>query len=619
LLAVLVPSASADERRHSRDEALFSAAEYLDHVSYLASDELEGRGTGQEGIDQAANYIADYFRACGVKPGGDNGTYFQEFTIQSFRSQIGADTRLAIGAKGRKHRRPAKVRQDYVPFPFSARGAFKGEVVFAGYGIVNEEEGYDDYAGVDASGKVVLVLRRAPKFARFSYEEMAFRTKATRANARDAAALLVVNPVGDDEGDTLYEFETEPNGFFGFGRRTYGLPMMHVTQAMANKMLSAGGLPELAAIQKQIEDGRKPVSAPLKGVSVRGLVDIDPVKTAVRNVIGLIPGTGDQASEYIVLGGHYDHVGVRNKGEPSFDPSRDISNGADDNASGTAMVMTLANAYTKGAPPNRSIVLVLFTAEEMGLIGSRHYAENPTVHLDECAAMLNFDMVGRLKNDLVEVGGMRTGGFEDLVQRDAEQYGLKIKDGGGGSGPSDHMMFYAKKIPVLFFFTGLHRQYHQPTDDANLINSDGAMRIAKLAADCIDEIDASAQRPQFASDERGTWLTIQEDDTEPGAAPTSAPTAEPPPRGVLGVYLEECGGEGVVVTQVVENSPAQRAGIKKNDRILKIGDEQIDSRAKLVELLGRPGRSERMTIVVRRGAEELTIKVRLGRPHGNRR
>ncbi|MCA9283449.1 MAG: M20/M25/M40 family metallo-hydrolase, partial [Phycisphaerales bacterium] len=217
-----------------------------------------------------------------------------------------------------------------------------------------------------------------------------------------------------------------------------GLPIMHVTPAFANRMLAAGGLQDIKTLQDRIERTQAPASAPLEGVSARGRVEIEPVYSDVRNVVGMIPGTGPQKDEIIVLGAHYDHLGIRNKDKADFDPTKDISNGADDNASGTAMLMQFAKAYTQGDAPNRTLVLVAFTGEELGLLGSAHFAKEPTVDLDKCIAMLNFDMVGRLKDDMLEVGGMRTGGFEAIIDDLAQPYGFDIRDGGGGRGPSDH-------------------------------------------------------------------------------------------------------------------------------------------------------------------------------------
>lgn len=609
IAAWLAPSAAwaGDEHRHSRQTSLFSAAEYREHVGYLASDELEGRGTGQPGIDKAADYIADYFAQCGVQPAGDNDTYFQEFTLK-LKNDIADGTRLAVGVQGRKLRRPLTVREDFIPFPFSKSDGFRGEVVFAGYGIVNEELGYDDYAGLDVAGKVLLIFRRAPKFDEFSGRDATFRTKATRANARDAAALLVVNPADDEEGDKLYEFVSDSGGFFG-GRSSYGLPMVHIKREVAEAMLAAAGRPGLAELAQQIEDGRKPASTVLTGVTVKGRVDIQPIETLVRNVVGLIPGTGNNADQIIALGAHYDHLGVQNKNEANFNPARDIFNGADDNASGTALVMTLANAYTQGEAPNRSLLLMTFTGEELGLLGSHYFVAHPTVDFDKIIAMLNFDMVGRLNKNRLDAYGARGAGLEDLIKRLAQPYDLEIRGTEDAGYGSDHAAFQSKNIPSVFFFTGIHRQYHRPTDDVGLIDTEGAMRIARLAADCIDELDAMSELPKPGTKMEPPEIAIQ---AKPAEAPRPpSPVEERSERRVrLGVSGEPDRNPGALVGKVIENSPAERAGIRPGDRIVKLGDTTVGSFEDLVRALAAFQPGDGTIVVIKRGDQEVELKVR---------
>ena len=613
LAALALPAIGADDRAaggiHSNNDALFSAEAYLAHIAYLASDELEGRGTGQVGIDKAADYITSVFEQCGVELAGDDGSYFQEFSLK-LKSRIGDDTRLAIGTKGRNNRRRLRLGKDFTPFPFSGAGEFGGEVVFAGYGVVNDDLEYDDYDSLDVQDKVVLLLRSVPEFEDFGWRDAAFQAKAANAVEEGAAAILVVNPIGDEEGDTLFDFDSGSPG--GFERPDYGIPMMHVTRRAANRMLKAAGLSDVAAIQKRIEDSRGPVSAPLEGVSVRGSVNIEPVDTPARNIVGLIPGAGDNADEIIVLGAHYDHLGIRHKGLPGFDPSQHISNGADDNASGTAMVLAMAEAYTQGARPNRSILLIAFTAEELGLFGSRHFVRHPTVDLEKCVAMLNFDMVGRLRNDRLDVYGLGSSpDFEGLVDRLAEPYGLEISGGTTFFGGSDHAPFYRAGMPVLFFFTGIHEQYHKAEDDTELINADGAMRIAKLAADCIDEIDTDDERPSFKEVKRkGRGGRRQR---RRPAAVDSEPDARPD-RVVLGVFVGSEEGVGVLVARVSDDSPASRAGIKSRDRIVGLGDKPIESTRDLVAALGRFKRGDGATVTVRRGEEVLKLDAVFGKP-----
>ncbi|MFQ5425181.1 MAG: M28 family peptidase, partial [Phycisphaerae bacterium] len=603
LFAGIDPAAGVDETsgrgRHSKDGALFSASRYRTNVEYLASDALEGRGTGQEGIDKAARFIAERFERMGVQPAGDDGSYFQDFTLR-IKRRIGMGTRLAVEAGDSTHR--GKLHGDFVPLPPSGKGTFSGDVVFAGYGIVTDD--YNDYEGLDVADKVVLVLRRTPAFGEFGISDAVFSGKGRRASDRDAAAVLVVNR--PDDGDALFDYESARRG------RSAGVPMVQISRALADEMLASADMPDVAALEKKIEKRQKPISQVLKGVSVRGRVAIRRVKTPARNIVGVIPGTGPQKDEYIVVGGHYDHLGIRNKGKAGFDPAKDISNGADDNASGTTGVLTIANAFSQGAKPNRSILVMLFTGEELGLLGSQHFAKHPTIPLDKCAAMINMDMIGRLKNDKLEVGGMRTGeGLEEIVHRHAETYGFKIRDGGGGRGPSDHTNFYNKKIPVLFFFTGLHKQYHRPEDDSPLLNIEGAIRVTKLVADCIDDIDARPERPAFAADTRRMELAWQREGKEPkeDTPVAAAPNAGQRVRlGIMPVPDED--ESGIAIGRVLDDSPADRAGMREGDRIVKIGDTTIGAIGDVIAALGGFNRGDSTTVVVQRGGKNVSLDVR---------
>ncbi|MCZ6682339.1 MAG: M20/M25/M40 family metallo-hydrolase, partial [Planctomycetota bacterium] len=593
--------------RHSEDGSLIVGSEFLEHVSYLASDELEGRGTGQVGIDKAAEYIAAEFDRLGVEPAGDDNTYFQDLTLR-IKQRVGLSTRLAIGTEGRSPQRRLHAK-DFVPLPSTSQDSFEGEVAFAGFGITSRSNKYDDYDGLDVKDKVVLVLRRTPDFGDFDRGDAAFSSKSARAAERGAAALMIVNQIGNNDG--LYDLSAGRRG------RAGRIPVIHVTQALADQMLSAAEMPDLETLQNLINSSRKPASQELDGVSVKGRVSLRRAKTPARNIVGVIPGTGPQKDEYIVVGGHYDHLGIRNKGKSSFDSEKDISNGADDNASGTAGVLAMAKAFTQGSRPNRSILLMLYTAEELGLLGSRHYVRNPTVPLEKCVAMINMDMIGRLNKDRLDVGGMRTGeGFEAMVERLAAKYDLKISDGGGGRGPSDHTHFYRNDIPVLFFFTGIHKQYHKPDDDTHLINTEGAVRVMRLVADCIDEIDARPERPEFSTDRRRAAIVRQdvEDDKDAPRVAARGRAGDAPPAGDrvrLGIVPVQ-DDENLVVGRVVDGTPAARAGIKARDRIVRIGNKRIRSLKDAREALGgfKPGDST--AIRVMRDGERVRLKVQFG-------
>ncbi|MFO0972380.1 MAG: M28 family peptidase [Phycisphaerae bacterium] len=641
LLFTLLPASAADKH----DRAAFSAAEFEQHVGFLAADELRGRGIGSPQIDQAADYIAHRFEELGVEPGGENHTFFQPFTV-SVSNRIADGTRLAWRGLDAAQRERLTVGADFVPLPFSRRSAFDGELVFVGYGIDEAtEHSYNDYEGLDVRNKVLLMFRyepgwwadhpvdeqepqpAAPRHTRHSY----FTTKAEHAVKRGARAILLVDPVptGKPAADTLYDFTT--------GRApTMELPMIHLTRAAANAMLRSAELPSIERLQAKIEQHHRPCSVMLHGVRANGFVAVARNQTPVKNVVGVIRGHGPHADEYVVVGAHYDHLGYTRNFRKPDDPNSYIHNGADDNASGTSGLMLVAEAARRADAAGRSILLIAFSAEESGLLGSKHWVDHPTVPLDHVAAMLNMDMIGRLKDDVLQVGGMGTGaGFDKLIDRLAKPAGFTIHNGGGGRGPSDHASFYGKKIPVLFFFTGMHKQYHQPEDDVALINAEGGARVAHLAFDCLMEIANADDRPGFKTDVTRFNPEMQSDGAAPSAPGRSSadrsrpgqaaavhsgdsPAAEGEtpamPRVRMGIApgnYGEAEGRGLPIEYVIADGPAAKAGIKDGDRILKINDKPIGDVYSFMSALSAFKPGDVATVVVLRGERELTFKVTL--------
>jgi hypothetical protein len=570
----------------------FSPEAYLAHVYYLASDELEGRGVGTEGIRRATDYIADYFRHCGLQPGGDDGTYFQTFGMKTGAELTDEGEFVVDGADV-----VPKLHEDYVPFPFSSDDAFDGDVVFCGYGIVNADKQHDDYMHNDVTGKVVLVLRQEPPdwepeeghFTEFA----TFQTKVYNARNRDAAAVLIVNRVSEEEADELMPFRVGPN------TSEYGLPAFHVSQALAEKLLVAGGLGSLAELQQKADQGEF-VSAALTGVRVKGRAGIRWNRSDVRNVVGILPGSGPLADEYVVIGAHHDHLGVQAPGRgPSLGKGTgppEIHNGADDNASGTAGVIELARAFAATGPLNRSLVFMTFTAEESGLLGSLHYVSHPTIPLDRIEAMLNLDMIGRMPEDKnrVQVFGTKSAEeFEDLVQQYSQQVGIDVQTAGGAIGGSDQTSFFTKGVPALHFFTGVHRDYHSPSDDADRINEQGAAQVLKLVYDLAYDL---ANR-----DTRLTYNAV-------AAGPQRSPTGFKVVMGIMPSYVEE-EIPGMEVVAVSEGRPAQAAGMQDGDRILKIDGKTVNNVYDYMAALTGKNPGDAVEVVVQRGEEQLTLQV----------
>lgn len=586
-----------------------SAESYRNHVAYLASDELGGRGIGEPGIDLAAEYIAKEFKDAGLEPGGADGFYFQPFDLKMWK-RIGEKTNLAANAGDK--RLAFKIGEDFTPMPWSDSGELKGGVAFVGYGIDHGENGYDDYAGIDVKGKIVVMLRYEPLFLlddpakpEEHSRHAQFRLKAERATDREAAAVIVVDPDHGKGEDKLCEFGRGGGG-------NYGVPMLHLTRAAASRLLAAGGLADVATLQKQIESTKKPASAELKGVEIRGEVELASAGPNVKNVLGILRGSGPHADEFVVVGGHHDHLG---NSTPMFRPNepKQIHNGADDNASGTSAVIEAARLLASGPKPGRSILFMTFSAEESGLLGSRHWVNHPTIPLKQVVAMINMDMVGRLRKNMLEVGGMRTGeGFEKMVHQLGKEYGFDIHDGGGGRGPSDHASFYGKNVPVLFLFTGLHKQYHKPDDDIDLINAEGAAHIAEMAADMALEIAARPERPKFSKDSRPEPLLNPDN---PDSGRPRSPRRER--RGVvtaadrkLGIYADAKDAEkrGVLLADVNETQAAAKAGLRAGDRILAIDETEVKSAADIRGLLEKSS-SDSVSVRYEREGKVETVTV----------
>ncbi|MBI4717105.1 MAG: M28 family peptidase [Planctomycetes bacterium] len=578
-----------------------TAQRFQTHVNYLASDELEGRGVGTPGIELAADYVARQFAEIGLEPAGDNGTYFQSFPM-TLRRKLTDAGRLAL--EGDKEER--RQERDFVPLSFSSDEAFSGDVVFCGYGIVAPDKDRDDFVHADVKGNVAFMLRGEPPSwtqADGTHTPHAmFRNKVYNAKDRGAVAVLLVNLTpAEGEKDELIAFETR-------GADNFGIPAFHVTRAFADVMLAAGGRGTLAAIQEKLDAGGY-ASAALAGVKVSGQAGFQTESAPTRNVLGLLRGHGALADEYVVVGAHYDHLGKvkpmmrRFKGGKlvADDGAPQIHNGADDNASGVGGVIETARLFAGGERPQRSVLFVAFTAEESGLHGSKHYVEHPTVPLEKTALMLNFDMIGRLSpvGGKLEVFGAKCGAeFMDVLTPLARRQGIALAPTPDDGGRSDHVSFVRKRVPAMHFFTGQHLDYHKPSDDADKINARGAAKIIQLAYDAAREFANRTARPTFQE--------VKASAPEKGGDMPSY-------RVVMGLapgYGDD-GKPGMAVEAVNAEGPADMAGMKAGDRIIRIDGKNV---ANIYDYMAatrnnKPG--DTVEVVVLRGDNELTLKVTL--------
>ena len=574
---------------------------FKSHIDYLASDELEGRGVGSPGIEMAARYIADQFAEIGLEPVGDDGTYFQSFDMALNRT-LADGTRLAFDGDAAGLSRGV----DFNPFSFSSGDAFSGDVVFCGYGIEAPDKDRDDFVHADLSGKVALILRGEPTTwvmddGSQSRHAM-FRNKVYNAKDRGAVAVLIVNqkPLAG-EADTLMEFTSE-------SADEYGIPAFHISRALADAHLSRAGTGSLDELQEKLDAGRY-ASTALKGIRVCGQAVFHKNRAPTRNVLGLLRGTGDSADEVVVVGAHYDHLGIRTPMMRKFKGGKivqmkqkpQIHNGADDNASGTSGVIEIARMLSDGPRSRRSILFLAFSAEETGLHGSKYFVEHPTLPSGRIVAMLNMDMIGRMNRadrELQVFGIDSAQEFKEIVERVSASAGFTVAASPDTGGRSDHAPFIRKEIPAMHFFSGHHGDYHKPTDDTHKINVPDGAKVARLVGDVALELANSDAPPVYQE------VKIKTLDAK-GGTPTY--------RVVMGLapgYGDD-GKPGMSVDAVSPEGPAEVAGMKAGDRIIRIGDKNVANIYDYMASTRKNNPGDVVEVVVLRDGEEFTLRVTL--------
>jgi Zn-dependent M28 family amino/carboxypeptidase len=560
----------------------------------LASDEYEGRRSGTPGGDKAAAYIAKQFEAAGLQPVGDEGTYFQHLDLPGGEADAEASSLTLTGADGKSEVVPMDPL--WSAFRGSPTAKIPGtEVVFVGYGIKAEDLGYDDYAGVDVKGKVVLLLRHGPGVGKPGYKYGAgrprrhtfFQMKLRRAQEGGAAAVILVNDRAKRDAD-------DPDPSLGGGVGRAKIPFVFVKAKIARKLFEASGL-DLHALEDEIEETGKPKSRSLTGLRVG--IDLVTKVRRTANVLGLVEGSDPKLKEeVVVVGGHYDHLGTDGAGSLGRGSGKDkIWNGADDNASGTAGVIELAEHFALAPErPRRSLLFIAFAAEELGLVGSRYYVDHPIVPIEKTVAMLNMDMIGRSTEGRLFIGGVGTSpAFGPILDAASKGSGLKIRRGQGGAAPSDNTMFFRKDIPCLFFFTGIHGDYHRASDHWDKVNYETQTTIVDIVRGCVRALADLDERPEFKKVTSGGF---------PGRR-----------RGpYLGVQPDMAAGRGAAIAQVVPGTPAAKAGLENGDRVIKFGGEEIKDWGMLRAALRKRKSKEKVELVVLRGGEEKTLTITLG-------
>ncbi len=599
-------------------------------VTYLASDKLEGRRTGTPGANAAADYIAKEFGRLKLKHGAGKSGYLQAFPYVAGIG-LGKTNKLQFSDNGKDLR----IGEDWTPLGISTNANIeKADAVFVGYGLTVSEMKHDDYAGANAGGRIAVAFAGTPdgdnphgQFAR--YDDV--RWKAIAARNAGAKALLVIANETNFKDDRLSRLRYDNSG------GDAGLPVVAVSRQAAERLLAKNSS-LIAEIEQRLRAKSAAADAetlkfPLETIQISLTTDLVRREAAAANVIGILDGSDPALkNETIVIGAHYDHLG--HGGAGSLAPKEgEIHYGADDNASGVAGVLELARIFSMQNPrPRRSIVFATFSGEEEGLLGSNYYVNHPSVPLTDTIAMINMDMIGRMKNKSLTVGGMGTatewaalvenanklqgmtvtlsqggtpagsqvaGGMpivvaangQPVVHNDpAKQFTLTLN--ADGYGPSDHSSFYAKQIPVLFFWTGTHSDYHKPSDTAEKINYDDESRILGVVAKIVESIDAGAKRPTY---------TLAKTEA------TGRSTGFRVSLGTIPNYSDS--GDGLLLDGVREDSPAAKAGLKGGDRIVKLAGRDVRNVYDYTYVLGEMKAGQEYEVEVMRGTERLTFKL----------
>ena len=600
-----------------------SAERLQKHVSHLASTAMDGRRTGTPGANDAARYIADEFERAGLRPVSSGATKAQY--LQSF--PYVASVKLSANhmmARMNDTFFNLEVGKDWMPLGISTNAMLENvQAIFVGYGITASELNHNDYSNPKVAGRIAIALSGTPdgdnphgQFAR--YEEVHW--KAIAARNAGAKALFVIAREPNFANDRLSVLRHQHNS------GDAGIPVIGISQKAAEELFMNVTFSDLEQAAKSKSE------ATYRGVPWSIVLQTNIVREEVPayNVIGVLEGSDPVLkNENIVIGAHYDHLGRGGVGSGSLAPnSGDIHHGADDNASGTAGLLELARIFNAQRPrPKRTLIFIAFGGEEEGLLGSHHYVNNPVFPLANTVAMINMDMIGRMRDRKLTIGGVGTATeWRQLIQQANSSLTLKVSattesprptgvpivvsangrpittvDPTGafeltlnedGYGPSDHSSFYGKKIPVLFFWTGTHVDYHKPSDTFDKINYNDEARILSLVARIVRDVESADKRPTYATTK-----------------------ADPAPRtggfrvvlGTIPSYAEST--DGLLLDGVREDSPAAKGGLKAGDRIVKIGNRDIKNVYDYTAALGEMKAGQEYVFEVVRGKEKLTLKI----------
>lgn len=570
-------------------------------VKFLSDDKLEGRGSGTKGGEIAAKYIAESFKKTGLKYPYPKWNYFQEFKV-TVGLKEGKKNSLKFGDKN------FTFKKDFSVLSMSDSKKIKGDVVFAGYGITAPEYNYDDYKGLDVKNKIVVLLRHEPQEKDTksvfngdkptTYSELWY--KAFNAKKHGAKGIILLNGNNyTDKEDLLMQIK-------GIGSSgNVGLPFIHLKNNIASNIFLKEAF-DIAKIQSTIDTNLRPQSFKLK-TKVEISTDLQRDDKKAHNVIGIIEGTDKKLkNEVIIIGAHYDHLGMGGETSLSTSKKHEIHNGADDNASGTAALMEVARKFAIIKNNKRTIAFMAFSGEELGLVGSSYFNNNSLFGKNKkVVAMINMDMIGRLEDEKLTIGGVKTAsGFKKIVNDVNSKYDFKLSYFDDGFGPSDHMAFYLKGIPVLFFFTGIHNDYHKPSDDYFKINYPGLNKITDYVTEVVFTIDKNKDKPQYVKMNPPSNMNMLSTGKTSGAYIGAIPD-------YTSMNSNETGG--VKISGVRDGSPADKAGVKANDVIIKFDGTKINGIYDYTYAIKLKKPNDKVEMVVLRDGKEVVLQVIVGK------
>jgi len=673
LLLAVVLTTSAFAQQSGREQQVVSAERLRTHVAYLASEKLEGRRTGTPGATAAAEYIAKEFARYelrGISNSISNSNarsreqlngYMQKFPYVS-AVELGRDNAMAFTSRAgetdaaRANSLDLRAGEDWMPLAWSANARVESSpVTYVGYGITAAELKHDDYAGVEVKGRIALAFAGTPdgdnphsSFGRYAD----LRFKAAAARDHGARALVIIAREENFKDDKLARLRVDESLAAGDA----GLPVVVISRQAARRALEAAATPLLkfeelergvaaprtgerndgASATQETGAERRNFSAPLKNIAFSLNTEIVRREAPAVNVIGLLEGSDPKLKgEFIVVGAHYDHLGRGGQGSLAARQG-EVHHGADDNASGVAGLLELARTFAQERKSmRRSILFIAFGGEEEGLLGSNYYVRNSTVPLAQIVAMINLDMIGRMREDKLHVGGVGTSTeWKNWIAKANDELNMKVTATGtasqsshgaahssgvpivtaangqtiasvsprprfaltmseDGFGPSDHASFYARQTPVLFFWTGTHEDYHRPTDTADRINYEGEQRIIAFVRDIIRSVDTNETRP--------TYTLVKSDATARRA------TGFRVYLGTIPNYAD--GGNGLKLDGVREDSPAAKAGMRAGDVLVRLAGRDVRNVYDYTYALGEMKAGEEYEAEVRREGENLTLKI----------